>query len=183
MQKENTKNTKGVAAAFKDAITNLPNKLNKIWQSEKGRGFIIHLIISFLPTTKKEVFRIGNFSNHKKHNNIPKVCSLTGFAVSDSEFKIDEVTIEHFKKINKKINRLILPIPCVGSTKSNIILSHEALFVFRDWVSKNEDAELKLILNNEVNKKFVGEKKPIGELKTRATYSIGDKYNLTKLKK
>lgn len=175
--------SKSAKRAFEKALQNLPNKLNKIWESESGKSFIRHLLISFLPHTKKEVYPIGIFTNHKKYNNIPKVCCLTNFAVTDVDFTIDEVTLEYFRKANKNITRVSFAIPCVGSTRSKNILSKDALLAFHTWAYKHNDESLKSLIKMQQteNKKV---KKVIKELpEKRATYSLADTFDFQKLKK
>ena len=113
-KKQNTGNTEkkvnngeGVKLAFENAMNKLPEKLDGLWEKEGGKKFLSHLMFSFLPINRKEVFQIGNFDLHKKYNDVPKICALTGFAVADVTFSMDEVTKNHFQEKGLKVNKLV----------------------------------------------------------------------------
>ncbi len=199
-------NGEGVKAAYEKAIKNLPEKFEKLWSNEGGKKFLTHMIFSFLPLNKKEVFPIGKFEEHNKYKEVPKVCTLTGFAVSDSGFSMDEVTKKYYSEKRMKVNKLVFAIPCVGSTESTKIVSNEALQGLRDWVKGKCEAELNTkekdfnrimssVLNKMKDKEFKNKKKPVSEEDKNssnvsysnkdikpATHTLGDKYDWDALK-
>jgi len=190
------KNGEGVKAAFENAIKSLHAKFDKLWADEKGKKYLTHLMFAFLPPYKKEVFRIGNFSDTNKYDNIPKICSLTGFAVSDSSFVMDEVTKKHFDEKGKKVNKLVHPIICYGSTQSNKILSDSALLELNNWVIDKINQELVGIIDGDEFRRIISssrkksEGKQLGKKKKSkffdnpraATHTIADKYYFDSLK-
>jgi hypothetical protein len=218
-KKQNTGNTEkkvnngeGVKLAFENAMNKLPEKLDGLWEKEGGKKFLSHLMFSFLPINRKEVFQIGNFDLHKKYNDVPKICALTGFAVADVTFSMDEVTKNHFQEKGLKVNKLVFNIPCVGSTESTKMVSTFALNIFNDWVLKAlGEGETKK--SNEINKIITAaRRKADGTFKVKTeeapkkkkvvsentknlvvdnqivgeqkpqTYTMGDKFDFSKLK-
>lgn len=189
-------NGEGVKAAFENAIKSLPTKFEKLWAEEKGKKYLTHLMFAFLPASKKEVFRIGKFSDHNKFENLPKICSLTGFAVSDSSFAMDEVTKKFFSEKGKKVNKLVHAIICFGSTESNKILSEDALLALNNWVLDKITQEAGGVLEgNEFNRIITSarekaegkgdfkKKKPMHFDNPRAaTHTLSDKYDFDSLK-
>lgn len=192
-------NGEGVKTAFENAIKSLPNKLNKIWETEKGKKFLTHLMFAFLPTNKKEIFPIGNFNEHNKYKELPKICTLTGFAVSDVFFTMDEATKKHFEEKKMKVNKLVFAINSYGSTESTKILSADSLTAFANWVqSKVADevgsGEISKIVSS-IRKKQEGitqnkeQQKPKKKKAAdqpfagKSTYSLSDKFDFDKLKR
>ena len=189
-------NGEGVKAAFEKAIRNLPEKLDKLWATEGGKKYISHLMYSFLPMNRKEVFPIGKFEDHSKFNEIPKLCTLTGFAVADSNFKMDEVTKKYFESKERKVNKLVHAIPCVGSIESNKIISFDAMSALNEWVKTNLQKELnqkdKTFHNimTSIRNKMEGKtttnvdatKKMRFDNPKSATQTLGDKYDWDSLK-
>lgn len=208
-RKEN--NGEGVKLAFENAMNKLHEKLDGLWQKEGGKKFLSHLMFAFLPVNKKEVFHIGNFDLHKKYNDIPKICSLTGFAVSDVTFSMDEPTKKYFKEKGMKVNKLVFNIPCVGSTESTKMVSTFALSSFNDWVIKvivensergkeinkiitaarrkadgtfkvkTEETPKKKKVVSESTKTLVVDNRIVGDQKPQ-TYTMGDTFDFSKLK-
>lgn len=189
-------NGEGVKAAFEKAILGLFEKLDKLWETEGGKKYITHLMYSFLPMNKKEVFPIGNFKEHPKYDNTPKLCTLTGFALSDSSFVMDDVTKKHFEEKGKKVNKLVYAIPCAGSSESNKIISASAMIALNDWTRINLEKEassnskefttimasvlrkMNGIVKSDVDKtKVVRFDKP-----KKLTYTLADTFDFTKLK-
>lgn len=134
---QKTNNGEGVKKAYEQIVSNLHERFDKMWASEKGRKYLKHVIVSFICDGKTHTFPIQEFSSHIKYKDIPKICAFTGFTVSDVTFTMDEITKEHFKSRDKKINKLVYPIPCIGSHKSSVIISQEAFYALESWIDKN----------------------------------------------
>lgn len=190
-------NGEGVKVAFTNAVGNISKKLESLWVSEGGKKYLVHLIFSFLPPTEKKVYKISSFDEHSKYSELPKICSLTGFAVSDINFTMDDVTKKFFEQKEKKVNKLVHAIACSGSTDSNKILSNDALIALNDWFQSkisNEIANDKVgdftkLMRNVVGKNEGEKKNNVDKTKKvkfhnptkGATYSLADKFNFNSL--
>lgn len=188
-------NGEGVKAAFEKSILGLPEKIDKLWETEGGKKYITHLMYSFLPMDKKDVYPIGNFKEHPKYDNTPKLCTLTGFALSDSSFVMDDVTKKHFEEKGKKVNKLVHAIPCSGSLESNKIISVDAMVALSEFVraklakevsSKVKEftkimtaiiSKMNRVVESDVDKtKVVRFDKP-----KKLTYTLADTFDFSKL--
>jgi hypothetical protein len=173
---------------FNKYINNIPLKLNKMLKDKKERKFVKHLIYSFVKDSQNKTFLINKFDDYEKYKNIPKICSLTGFIVSDTTSKeIDEPTINYFKNINKKIKKNTIPLSCYGSTESNKLLSASAFNELKKWFLDNIEKEKNGTLKGNFFRSFIknelkNKKKKYFDFPRAATYSIKDKIDLNKLK-
>lgn len=194
-------NGEGVKVAFENAVKGISKKLDALWINEKGKKYLVHLIFSFLPANDKKVFKIGKFEDHNKYKNLAKVCSLTGFAVSDSSFTMDEATKKHFEEKHQKANKLVHAIPCSGSVESDKILSNDALVALNEWVrlkvvAENCKGEFSKLLTASIEKGRIKEEKNANSTKSdksehkpvtyhkpeNSTYTLADKFDFSKLK-
>lgn len=197
-KKEFTKenNGDGVKVAFENSIKNLHERLDKTWSTEGGKKFLTHLMFAFLPVSKKDVFRIGKFEDHPKYKDLEKVCALTGFAVADSNFTMDEVTKKFFEGKGKKVNKLVFAITCYGSNESTKIISNQALQSLCDWASLKSTGKdivvreefIKLLIS--IKKKSEPKKEQVDETKEmkfhkqpQSTYTLADKFDFDAMKK
>lgn len=202
---DKVKNGEGVRIAFEKTVKNLPDRLDKLWETEGGKKYLQHLMFSFIPMNRKEVYKIGLFSENDKYNGLPKICTLTNFAVADSNFTIDIPTKDFFEKRGKSVNKLMFSIPCVGSVNSNKILSTQALNALANWVTsklEKEEIEDSMNENNESGEftklissimRNMDEKKNVDKTKkkhfdknrvespAKATYTLADKFDFTKI--
>lgn len=165
-------------------------KIEEIYNTEKGKGFITHLIRSFFPV---------NRSNYMISRNEKKAmfCSLTRkpLMTKDDVLKLQLGNSEQvFKSFSVSINEddnekpldgKVLAVECENSTKLLSIVAYKQLYMFiTDEIGKG-NKHIGFVINDE-RKKEINKNKPTKEVEKkvihRATTKLGDMDALSKLK-